>query len=1493
MEKILKLYRYIDGVNDEPFPSNEGQVIATSFRYDAKRMGGAPTINFSFMHNVCLDDLWDDKVYATFNEEKFFLKQTPTSSYSNTDARYKHEVDLVSERVVLDNVYFYDVVSSSYSDKPVSNSAKFSFFGDIEEYVTRLNHSLTKSNLDYRIVIDSGVASSEELVSLENQVITSALQEIYNIYKIPYYFVGKTIHVGEYDDKIDVVFKYGVDNSLLSISKSNANAKIINRITGVGSQDNIPYYYPNDDEKGITRALYNGSPSGATIVNASKYRKVRLSDTFKFYDTIQTYVPLIDSSVYNFGDLRNDGAQDNKSKYSIDFYYSFTLSQQENVQISVTTEYEDNVDLKFEVFKTSGQHLGYFVGDSSLSLTGGTYNLIVRWTFLSDIPTGGIYEYVPSLISQHLNISANIAVDSTETWTLKDIPVSLSDYGLSVSQQSNGDIISFERVSYIQPQPNLMPPIYRESLDVFYNALNNTYKDSNGDYYVFDNEYTPNNPKEHIENFDDIKPTIKNVVNANGERIDRFVAFAYDLEDNDETDENGNYLHPYFFAKLRKFNGSFGFNLFDHSIDESEMVVSMTSGTCGSCEFVIGVDSNTQKNTVQVDSNGNLLRDNNGNVRFGSPQDRQNDTENYEVWVALKKDINTFGVIMPNASENYKPIAGDTFVILHIDLPKPYVNAAEAKLEQELLKYMQENNFEKFNFSISFSRIYFSENPSVLKNLTENSSLKIEYNSHVYDLYVSSLSYSMSNDSPLPEIKVELQDAISISQNQLQQVVTSTKREILSSIDTDVFWSNIKGIPSWITSEKPRYSFSELSGIVEASDNVWTLKSTDDGKFYIYTIYPVITQQGITTYSEPDGLDLPSIYNGLPIDNQTLYWEETTNDDGSITRILKARGGSSGDGIVGQVTWDNITGKPTWLEDGKIYFNEIEGAPNMSLYATQEWVTELINNSGGGGGGTDSGSLSVSSSGDGNAFTSYTYINGTLTLFKDSTFALQTDYRSLSQTVGTLQSSFSDMVMALGKKLDASEFETWKSDNESLIANGNTAYGWGNHADAGYATEEWVTGKGYLTSHQTIYNLTMKSGAFSATTFDPNGAAKTVNIPTSTDHLTEGSNLFFTEERVTNALGNTLSNYVDLTSSQTITGKKDFTTGGLFVNGKQIKYNSAGYWMLEGDLLVTGGITSFASDTAFTPSTIMDALVLDSSTLKINDEGQLTVIGGTGGTADSVAWGDITGKPSWIGSSKPSYSWTEITSKPSWIGSTKPSYSYSEITGTPTTLKNPYALTFGTKTYDGSSAKTILASDLGALTSHQTIYSLTIATGSASTGTYTPNSAAKTIYIPKTTSHISEGDKLFFTEQRAIDALADTLTNYVNLGSEQSISGKKHFNGGLTIGGGEIEYNADGYWKLNGNLLVTGGITAYSTDGEESPFILDADTIDLITSESTTQVYTARATKLIKDEVISVGIDASAALAKLATIKSELASITDTSLISVIRDVLINIREKI
>ena len=162
--------------------------------------------------------------------------------------------------------------------------------------------------------------------------------------------------------------------------------------------------------------------------------------------------------------------------------------------------------------------------------------------------------------------------------------------------------------------------------------------------------------------------------------------------------------------------------------------------------------------------------------------------------------------------------------------------------------------------------------------------------------------------------------------------------------------------------------------------------------------------------------------------------------------------------------------------------------------------------------------------------------------------------------------------------------------------------------------------------------------------------------------------------------------------------------------------------------------------------------------------------------------------------------------------------SYSLISGVPTSLKNPYALTFGSKTYDGSGAITITASDLGALTSHQSIYNLTMQAGKFTAVTFDPNDAANTVNIPTTTAHISEDGNLYFTDERAISALSETLSAYVSLNGTQEISGEKNFTGGLKVNGSPITYDkTNKYWKLEGDLLVTGGVTMYGDDSEFVP----------------------------------------------------------------------------
>ena len=75
----------------------------------------------------------------------------------------------------------------------------------------------------------------------------------------------------------------------------------------------------------------------------------------------------------------------------------------------------------------------------------------------------------------------------------------------------------------------------------------------------------------------------------------------------------------------------------------------------------------------------------------------------------------------------------------------------------------------------------------------------------------------------------------------------------------------------------------------------------------------------------------------------------------------------------------------------------------------------------------------------------------------------------------------------------------------------------------------------------------------------------------------------------------------------------------------------------------------------------------------------------------------------------------------------------------PTSLKSPYSLKFGSKTYDGSVEQTITASDLGALTSHQDISGKVNKSGDTMTGDLTLDmSSGQSSYKIKLGSNGSE-----------------------------------------------------------------------------------------------------------------------------------------------------------
>ncbi len=781
------------------FPNEETPAELPTWTFDATRMG-ATRIDATLEYPSCLDDVWTGREFVEFRGERFILQSTPPSSKDTSTVAYKHNLSFLAERdIVLSATYFFDAVSgaSTTDDKYKSNDTKVIFYGTLEEFVARLNQSLAYSGLRYSVVIDAGIVTEARQVSFEDKYISEVLQDSFDTWNVPFYFVGDVCHFGYTDNAIPHVFKYdGANGDLLAVKRNSKGTKIVRRCTGTGSADNIPHYYPNFSPKGEIKASAAAgnttlAQSQITIVNAEKYcSKVNLGEKITRHVGSMSVLAVMYSfsgggTGYNTYSPGSEIAVSLPSSYTLPMWLKLTLQVHRDgdftlyfgMKIDNSTSSITSVLESCTLITPSGDSVTVYNDGAAVSLKGlaaGQYSLRLKMTF----------HYLG-----RMNYKASFTYTSGASGTWRNgngEDIDLSDIGISVSgSYSHGDGFIQEKGAYITPCSVLMPPIYRQSLGAerFYNAVNGTLKDpDSGADIVFENEYSPSNPGEHKEKFEDIKPTVRGIKNASGQIIAQFLDIAFDKDDNDETDEEGNLLHPFFYVKLPKFDGDYGFNLFDQAIETAEMTFIMDSGACAPCPFRVMVGKETQKNLVQVDSQGNLMRDSSGNVRMNneSPQDRQNDTRHYEVWVALEKEDSTFGVIMPNALNEYRPGVGDTFVITGILLPNAYILKAEADLEAEIIRFMAANNSPQYGFSVDFSRISSEELPEIYAKIDHNARLQVEYNGKLSLFYVSHFTYTVTEGEDLPEVKVELSDAITVNRNALQNTISAVKAEMLS-----------------------------------------------------------------------------------------------------------------------------------------------------------------------------------------------------------------------------------------------------------------------------------------------------------------------------------------------------------------------------------------------------------------------------------------------------------------------------------------------------------------------------------------------------------------------------------------------------------------------------------------------------------------------------------------------------------------------------------------
>lgn len=929
----MLIKRDVDG-KAQSFPNGEVPAIIGTFTYTAKRMGGAPSITATIYYPTPLDKRWTHEEYVEFQGERYYATSIPSSSKDNQSVLYKHDVTFTSRREILDNTLFFDAVSNKDEDtkggdKYRTNQTRFSFGGDITEFVSRINSSMKYCDVPYSVVIDDGYATTDvKEVSFENQYLTEVLQLINTTYQLDYYWVGNVCHVGKLQyDLTDNPIEYGRNDALVSVSKENSNARIVDMITGYGSSDNIPYYYPNDDEFGkvlfdtenFDKALVTNVSLGkllkwdsniygktltlckntsesyqGDIFNQSKYNVCVSENVAHIADAISSGVglgsknvtptcslgekvitgfgsrdttALVGSSIIwllfefngNAGDtIRLDGLSFSSSeaagsnRLGLEFKYEqvcyvgegmdmdaafaamssayvATIKRDDNgyytkdeLPSSRYWAFGDSIGSEFSDYTKSYDKtctliksgkmvvvIGCKVTATNINVAKGTHKMsTVTTTVTGDV----LYSHKPQSVYFFENEDggtiaydeSGIGINNIDSIPNKSLSFVFDGTDWNASR-GNADKASKIRVNgrtWIFPSQNLMPSIYRESggAERFYYAKNGTYNiPGTTDKYTFKNIYKEGNPHQGSVEFSDIKPTINGVRNdviqsdGLGQLFGEIAGVAFDSNDSDVKNDDSEYIHSYFYIKLHKFSGSYGFDLFKHALaSESAKINLIKSNGCPACSFDIqcvpSKDKSKMYNCVSTDGHGNLksVRDDCNDYIFKNDEDAYKDTFNQdstktELWIAVKKDDSTLGIIMPNASGNFKPQKGDLFVITGINPPKVLVTAAEKRLDEALIKYMSENNEDKFNYSVKFSRIFLQENMAFANKLNENSKVAITYAGEKHEFFVTNYTVKV-DDSALADVEIELSDTLDASSSELKKAIDAVKGEAVAQL---------------------------------------------------------------------------------------------------------------------------------------------------------------------------------------------------------------------------------------------------------------------------------------------------------------------------------------------------------------------------------------------------------------------------------------------------------------------------------------------------------------------------------------------------------------------------------------------------------------------------------------------------------------------------------------------------------------------------------------
>lgn len=209
---------------------------------------------------------------------------------------------------MLGNFEFTDVAVKDGEERYLAQNKTFSWIGYLRDFVDKLNANLAPTEWTVRYGIDFADDKLSEVLSFDNNFVSDALKKAYETWKKPFtiqklsesdtdyqehnkrYAItfgmpNERIEVdGEGGEKEEYVFKLGQGVGLKNNSRTPKNNKIITRISGYGSENNIPWGYPqivwygdqtwdytidNNKDNPLSYPIYDG------IVNGQKVRLIK------------------------------------------------------------------------------------------------------------------------------------------------------------------------------------------------------------------------------------------------------------------------------------------------------------------------------------------------------------------------------------------------------------------------------------------------------------------------------------------------------------------------------------------------------------------------------------------------------------------------------------------------------------------------------------------------------------------------------------------------------------------------------------------------------------------------------------------------------------------------------------------------------------------------------------------------------------------------------------------------------------------------------------------------------------------------------------------------------------------------------------------------------------------------------------------------------------------------------------------------------------------